>query len=250
MRRFQEFRSSPQRHPGLDIPDGLRLYAIGDIHGRLDLLRRLDRLIAADALASPADRRLIVFLGDYVDRGPDSAGVIASLINDRPADVETVFLKGNHEDFMLDAIDGGGKGLTWLMNGGEQTLESYGIDAGPLFDSPERIGEIIRGRLPAAHLGFLRGLKTKHAVGGVYFAHAGVDPDRSLDDQRATDLMWIRDRFLHSGKDLGAVVVHGHTPVLAPEVFDNRINCDTGAYATDRLTAAVLELDQLRFLQT
>lgn len=250
MKAFQEFPSEAGPHPGLELPPGVRVYAVGDVHGRLDLLARMDRMIAADVAASGAERHTVVFLGDYVDRGPQSAEVLESLVSARHANAETVCLKGNHEDFMLDVIDGRKSPVNWLMNGGAATLESYGLDPWSLRRTPDAVGPALRDALPEPHLDFLRRLPTSHRIGGVFFAHAGVDPETHLDAQSDLDLMWVRHKFLGSDRDLGAIVVHGHTPAAAPEVRANRINCDTGAWATNRLTAAVLENGAIRFLRT
>ncbi len=250
MRAFQELPNGAGSFPTLEMPPGVRVYAVGDVHGRLDLLCRMDRLISADMAASGAERHVVVFLGDYVDRGPQSAEVVESLISGRPAGVETICLKGNHEDFLLDVAHGRKSPVNWLMNGGASTLDSYGLNAWALRDDLDAVGPALTAALPPAHLEFLDALPTSHRIGGAFFAHAGIDPERSLGMQSDIDLMWVRHKFLSSERDHGAVVVHGHTPVAAPEIRRNRINCDTGAWATNRLTAAVLENGRARFLST
>lgn len=235
-------------------PPGSRLYAIGDIHGRLDLLREIHELIAADAARSNAKRRVLVYIGDYIDRGPDSAGVL-DLLLDRPLpDFEIVHLLGNHEDTLLQFPDDMTVGPSWLTYGGVQTLASYFIDVPPGSWRDERElrrlqGEI-RRRLPRRHVEFMRGLPLTHVEGDYFFVHAGIRPGIPLERQERDDLLWIRDEFLHSPEDHGKVVVHGHTISEAPDQQPNRIGIDTGAFHTDRLTCVVLEGTSRAFLQT
>jgi len=236
------------------VPPDHRVYAVGDIHGCLDQVLALEDVILWDAKASSESRRTIVYLGDYVDRGPDGAGVIEHLI--RPLDgFGRVFLRGNHEDFLLRFIAGDDDGLRrgdlWMMNGGDATLRSYGVDAPPYAADPLTLRDLrdrFEAALPAAHRAFLEATVLSHRIGGYFFAHAGVRPDRALDDQDAQDLMWIREPFLWSQEDLGAVVVHGHSPVSRPEMRPNRICVDTGAVFNGRLTALVLSGTQTSFL--
>ena len=232
------------------LPPGRRVYAVGDMHGHLDRLRSLHALIRADLAAHPVKAPLLVHLGDYIDRGPDSAGCIALLAAGPPLPgVPTVNLMGNHERMMLDALDrqwpGGGE--HWLANGGEAALASWGIP----FATPPRQWQAL---VPAAHLLFLRALGRYHVDGGYVFVHAGVRPGVALPQQKLDDLLWIRGGFLDwDGPVLpgnpSRVVVHGHTPVPAPEVRPYRIGCDTGAGKGGTLTCAVLEGDAIRFLQ-
>lgn len=232
------------------LPDGLRIYAIGDVHGCAERLAALHGLIAADAAAADAlpwpqrpERIVIVHLGDYVDRGPDSAGVIHRLLGPPPVPgAEMIHLLGNHEQMMLDALDPHsepGSAEFWLENGGTATLASYGADADDM-DSWSAI--------PESHLDFLRECRLCWAVGDYVFAHAGVRPDVPLDRQDPFDLIWIREPFLSWPGELEAVVVHGHTPSDVPEVLPHRINLDTGAVFGGPLTCCVLEGDRLRFL--
>lgn len=235
------------------LPDGLRLYAIGDIHGRADLLAKLHRLIGADAEAGPKGRRAIVYVGDYVDRGPQSFEVVETLIAGPPPGFEAVHLKGNHEDFLLRFWADGADGELWMMNGGGQTLQSYGIDVAPLDVAPGGLDALHRrfhNALPARHLEFYRTLAMRFEAGDYLFVHAGVRPGVPLESQRDVDLMWIRDEFLYSDEAFGKVVVHGHSIRPEPEVKANRIGIDTGAFATGRLSCLVLEGATRRFLAT
>lgn len=236
-----------------NAPDGAVVYAIGDIHGRLDLLIKLQGLILADADRRRAARRVVVYLGDYVDRGPDSRGVIERLATAPLAGFESVFLKGNHEDFMLDFLSGGSLAMSWMLNGGAATLLSYGIDVLDPTRGRERLFDAradLQGRLPAAHRAFLENLSPWHREGDYLFVHAGVRPGVAMADQREADLLWIRHDFLNSTADFGAVVVHGHTVIDEPEERPNRIGIDTGAVMTGCLTALVLQGGARAYLQT
>lgn len=226
------------------LPPGRRIYAVGDIHGCLAPLRALHAAIARDLAARPVARPLLIHLGDYVDRGPDSAGVVALLAAGPPlAGVETVNLMGNHEQTMLDALAGDRPAATdWLYAGGAATLASYGADA----EAPR---ETWPAAIPQAHREFLRGLALSHAEGGYVFVHAGIRPGVALADQTREDLLRMRQPFLYSEADFGAVVVHGHTPAKAPVLRANRIGIDTGAVFGGTLTALVLEEAQLGFIE-
>ncbi|MEX2201334.1 MAG: metallophosphoesterase family protein [Dongiaceae bacterium] len=235
------------------MPDGSVVYAIGDIHGRADLLDALHAQIVADARKRPARRRVLIWLGDYVDRGIDSMGVVERVMAPL-AGFETVALLGNHEDLMLRFLDDPAVGPDWMLNGGIQTLTSYRIDPmdGCFFraDRWEALSRALREALPAAQRRFLERLKLMHREADYLFVHAGIRPDRALDDQDRDDLLWIRGEFLFSDVDHGAVVVHGHTISDEPQIRPNRVGIDTGAHYTDRLTALALEGESMRFLQT
>ncbi|MDE2227695.1 MAG: serine/threonine protein phosphatase [Alphaproteobacteria bacterium] len=236
------------------VPAGSRVYAVGDVHGRLDLLVRLEELIAADAAAADARRRVIVYLGDYVDRGPDSQGVIERLLRRPLPGFEPVHLLGNHEDYLLQFLENAEVGPAWCAYGGLETLASYGVRPPSSFtvraDDFEIARQALADKIPPAHVAFMRDLKLTHAEGGYLFVHAGVKPGVALAEQQAEDLLWIRNEFLDSAEDFGACVVHGHTIVEAPEQRANRIGIDTGAFATGTLTALLLDSAERRFIQT
>lgn len=227
------------------LPAGLRIYAIGDIHGCMERLAALHEQIAEDAAARPIEHITLVHLGDYVDRGTDSAQVIDWLINTPPVQADTfVNLMGNHEHMMLSALAGADPAAPrqWLSNGGADSLASWGIDRSvPASEWA--------ARLPLPHLLFLRDLPISHRQGPYMFVHAGVQPGVPLDQQSRADMMWIREPFLSSRVDHGAVIVHGHTPKRAPIIMPNRIAIDTGAVLGGALTCVVLEGDRLGFLQ-
>jgi len=233
------------------VPPDSRVYAIGDIHGRLDLLNRLHQLILDDAAASKASQRTLIYLGDYVDRGPDSAGVIELLSQETLPGFTAIHLKGNHEDFFLRFLDDTSSGSAWFANGGIATLRSYGVDIDYAADDiPARLLDKLSRRLPARHLDFLRALSLNHCIGDYLFVHAGIRPGLAMELQSATDMLWIRNEFLSSTVEHGKIVVHGHTITDLPEVRENRIGIDTGAFFSDRLTCLVLDGADRRFLHT
>jgi serine/threonine protein phosphatase 1 len=246
-RRESEAPAGPPR-----LPDNLRVYAVGDIHGCRERLKKLHDVIERDS-AGVAGRKVIVYLGDYVDRGEDSAGVIEDLLRDEPAGFERIFLKGNHEDFLLRSLEDKGALLPWLANGGDSTCRAYGVEPTNPPDGVKDLLGWLRQRLgealPERHLTFLRNLRLTHGEGDYLFVHAGVRPGVELEKQSEEDLLWMREPFLSSKQSLGKVVVHGHTPSATPERRANRIGIDTGACYGGALTALVLEGDDQRFLQ-
>jgi serine/threonine protein phosphatase 1 len=234
------------------IPAGEVVYAIGDIHGRLDLLHELLTLIEQDSAAVGKARKTLIFVGDYVDRGPDSRGVVELLSARLPDEFDAHFLKGNHEQFLLDFLDDPTWLDAWLRNGGEPTLLSYGVDVGGLERrraEPRAWREAFQEAIPERHLHFLRNLELQYQIGDYVFVHAGVRPGVPLDEQRPTDLLWIRHEFLRSQEPFGKIVVHGHTPKREPVMRSNRIGIDTGAVFTGCLTALRLECGTRTFLQ-
>ncbi len=234
------------------MPAGRRVYAVGDIHGRSDLLVRMQQLIASDAASADGRDLVLVFLGDYVDRGPASSEVLDRLTGTPLAGFRTIYLQGNHEAMMLDFL-AGTSSVAWLMNGGLATLASYGVEPDDGWPSEALIAALrtgLRTALPARHLRFLTELSLVHAEGDYVFVHAGIRPGLPLELQEAHDLLWIREPFLGRGRDDGLCVVHGHTIAARPEVRAHRIGIDTGAFHSGRLTCIVLEDADIRFLQT
>ncbi len=225
------------------LASGCRIYAVGDVHGCSDRLRALHDLIAGDLLARPVPDSTLVHLGDYVDRGRDSA-VVLQLVKCPAVPVDRVVnLSGNHEIMLLDALAGyPGAVDGWLDNGGGATLHSWGID-------PASPPQSWRAQVPQDDVAMLEGLAFQHRRDGYLFVHAGLRPGVPLDRQSADDLLWIREPFLSSRQSFGAIVVHGHTSGPAPVVRSNRICVDTNAVKGGRLTCVVLQGANVRFLQ-
>lgn len=232
-----------------EVPSGKRVYVIGDIHGRADLLGALLQRIDADIHENTAAQPLEVFLGDYIDRGPDSRGVIDQLIR-RNRVGKLIFLKGNHETFIPAFLKEPTMLDEWRHLGGFETLLSYGIKPSLRMEPTHqrRIAAAFQQALPKSHWLFLNSLPISFTCGDYYFVHAGVRPGIPLPEQRHEDLLWIRDEFLLCEDGFGKVIVHGHSPVREPDIRPNRINIDTGAYATGKLTCLVLEGNGMRFL--
>lgn len=247
------YNSRTAPHSNAAVPAGSRIYAIGDIHGRADLLQALHDKIVDDARHAAAARKCIVYLGDYVDRGLQSKLVIELLLNGAPEGFEVAYLKGNHEDFMLRFLEDSRIGPAWIANGGGETLYSYGVrsfERGEELDLLNHLRMQLRERLPERHLQFLRALKLWHVEGDYFFVHAGIRPGIALEEQRAEDMLWIRELFLNDERDHGKIIVHGHTIADEPQARSNRIGIDTGAYATGVLTCLVLEGTARGFIQT
>ena len=226
------------------LPDGMRIYAIGDVHGRVDLLDAAFARIDANLTRSAPHRVVHVLLGDYVDRGPSSREVLDRLV-ERARTHHIVCLKGNHESYLVEFLHDASVLGDWRHFGGLETLRSYGLNpsAIPSGVEEQRLANAFAAALPGEHRQLLRKLGASFSCGDFFFAHAGVKPGVPLAQQSEHDLLWIRDDFLLSEQDFGKVVVHGHTPVLQPEFRPNRINIDTGAYATGRLTCLMIERD-------
>jgi serine/threonine protein phosphatase 1 len=257
MRGLMMFFARPKAQPraptgaAASLPNGLRVYAIGDIHGRLDLLQVLSNKLRNDLRDHPSENAIVVLLGDYIDRGPDSAGVIDwFLAAGLPA--PAIALRGNHEATLLNFLVDETVLDNWRHFGGLETLSCYGVD----------VRDAMRGRnyaaaqaklrevLPPTHQGFFDRTKLSWSSGDYFFCHAGVKPNVPLQRQEEQDLLWIRDEFNDFRGAFDKMIVHGHTPVAAPEILPNRINIDTGAYATDVLTCLVLEGRERRFIST
>jgi len=220
-------------------PKDAVIYAIGDVHGCFAELKAAEQRIVADAADIAAKRRIILCLGDLVDRGPQSADVLDHLAGPPPRGFERLSLCGNHDDTFLAFIDDPHANMGWLEFGGEQTLDSYGIDLVRLArhrGGTGGLGEIARATVPEAHVKFLRSLPVAVRFGNVLFVHAGVRPGVPLEQQDDDDLMWIREPFVSEPNGLGVTVVHGHTPANEPVFAPGRIGIDTGAFATGRLT--------------
>lgn len=233
--------------PGIHLRDAsgprdMRLYAIGDVHGRLDLLKAMHAEIRAELMRDkPGDWR-IIHLGDYVDRGPDAAGVIQFLIDRIAEDPRAIALCGNHDAALLDFLRDGDRTQMFRRFGGSDTARSYGIHVDFSTEETAEAGRAaLAAAIPQAHLDFLRGLPRSATFGDFIFCHAGIRPGVPLERQDPQDLIWIREPFLfHTGLH-PKVVVHGHTPCEEPEVLANRVNVDTLAYASGRLTALVID---------
>lgn len=235
------------------VPEGTVVWAVGDIHGRLDLLQPLVEGILADAEASAASRKVVIFLGDYVDRGADSRGVIRCLA-DLPTDrgIEWRFLKGNHEEAMLDFLDDPSAGARWCEYGGDAALRSYGLKPPELKHKLEawaRVSADLDHKLTPRERAFLENLELSLSIGDYFFAHAGARPGEPLDRQSERDLMWIRNSFLDSEVEFEKVVVHGHTPTRKVHVDRRRIGVDTKAYESGVLSAVRLHGDERDILQ-
>lgn len=272
-----------RRRVACATPPRTVIYAIGDVHGRSDLLRKIIAGILIDSKSRKASRRVLVFLGDYVNRGTDNRAVVEIALDPGLAGFEVVTLKGNNEDLLLRFLDGDAAvGAHWLDYGGLDTMAHYGLavahprsrDAAALEELRQRSDaladygvntagprapeqamlEELRHRfaalLPRHHADFFRSLRVAHREGDYYFVHAGILPGVALEEQTDLDRMWIRNRFLDSDLDHGVVVVHGHSISPEPQVRHNRIGIDTGAYRTGVLTCLVLEGAARSFLQT
>ncbi len=226
---------------------GLRVYAVGDIHGRLDLLDAILARIEADHAARPPAERHIIFLGDLVDRGPDSAGVVERIRQLGASDQHVHCLMGNHEEIFLRAIDGDDKALRLFCRiGGRETMLSYGV-SGEEYERLDynEVAERLKAVVPPEHQLFLSDLKEILVLGDYAFVHAGVRPGIPIAEQKLAETRWIRDPFLDHRAPLEKMVVHGHTVAEEAEFLPHRIGIDTGAYQSDRLTALMLE-DQAR----
>jgi serine/threonine protein phosphatase 1 len=240
-RRYLDMAGQPQK-----IDRDLRLYIIGDIHGRSDLLDQLVDEISRD-IDQHGDRdSLTITLGDYIDRGPDSRGVLERLSRN-PFPTPYVALRGNHEVLLENFLDSPATAEQWRRFGGLETLYSYGVPVNDLLLGKgfEEAARAMEDALPPEHRTFLSSLRNCISMNGCFFCHAGVRPNVPLAQQDVKDLLWIREEFLNSTQDYGKMIIHGHTPNVWPEVKRNRVNIDTGAFATGRLTCLVIE-DRVR----
>ena len=234
------------------IPENTRLYCIGDIHGRADLLTDIHKLIIEDA-ENYSGEKIIVYLGDYIDRGLQSKEVVDLLINKPLPEFKSIYLRGNHEQVLLDFLNvDPGIVVQWFNFGGEETLFSYGvsIQGKATRNTIQELQQQLSEKIPESHLHFFIQSQFCYQLGDYFFVHAGVKAKVALDRQSESDMMWIRDKFLNSDFQFNKMIVHGHSVVEEPEQKKNRIAIDTGAYFSGRLTSLVLDGEQRRFLQT
>lgn len=235
-------------------PTNYRLYAVGDIHGRLDLLNEMIGMVEENAAQHPDKKKILIFLGDYIDRGLDSCGVIERLLQGVPDCFTPVFIRGNHEDMFLEFMHGNMEiAPSWLSLGGAAALASYGINSlsgvggkGKL----ETLYKDVKAKVPQSHLDFVKKTIMSATYGHYYFVHAGIRPRVPFDKQNPVDQMTIRGDFLFSEEHFGRIIVHGHTIRPEPEIKRNRIGIDTGAFATGKLTCLVLDGTDRELLST
>ncbi|MBF0382014.1 MAG: serine/threonine protein phosphatase [Magnetococcales bacterium] len=244
-------RPPPQK---AKVPDGYRVYVIGDIHGRLDLLNILHERIDTEVRQLDAEtKKVVVYLGDYIDRGNDSAGVVDLLINNPIAGCESIFLKGNHEAEMDDFLAKPEPNHLWTRCGGAETALSYKVRVKAQISAEARTQEM-RDRLleaiPKSHREFYDNLRLNYEIGDYFMVHAGVRPQIPLKIQTPNDLLWIREPFLSYNGQFEKVIVHGHTMIAKPITLPNRIGIDTGAYHSGKLTCLILEKEDVRFMIT
>jgi len=241
-------------------PDGVRLYAVGDVHGRLDLLERLFELIDADRAAHPGRRHAELLLGDLIDRGPDSRGVVEAALR-RQASHGLVALRGNHDQFLLDALEKPASIALWTMFGGIEALASYGVKMDAAFAVPgaeaagagaaaegKALSRQLLAALPSEHRAFFEAMPLSARFGDLFCVHAGIRPGVAIEAQEPRDLMNIREPFQSDLRDHGVLVIHGHTPVEEPVIRANRIDIDTKAFASGRLTCLVYDGEDFDFL--
>ena len=265
VRADSETRSAPPAPQRItQAPEGLCLYAVGDIHGRMDLLLRLVEQIDADAAGLPEGvKPQIIFLGDYIDRGLQSRDVIEYFTSGALDRYDPVFLLGNHEEALLRFLQEVNFGTQWTRFGGGETLYSYGFappnsraslnsheEMAKVREAWTKLWEAFRERLPESHLSFFQSLKPYHVAGDYLFVHAGLRPGLSLDEQSQRDMLWIREEFLDDALPFDHLIVHGHTPEDAIYRDDRRIGLDTGAFLTGKLSAARLFGTDVAFINT
>jgi serine/threonine protein phosphatase 1 len=232
------------------VPTDMRMYCIGDIHGRDDLLAVMHREIADDA-RDFAGRKLAVYLGDYIDRGLYSKHVVERLIQNPLSAFESIYLRGNHEQLLQLFLQHPETGADWMNFGGQATLYSYGVK---MHGIPLKMTQLLdihrqlQTLMPEAHKHFYAGLRTMHSEGDYFFVHAGIRPGVALKRQKENDMLWIRDEFTGNKQRHEKIVVHGHTVISEPEIRPNRIAIDTGAYCSGKLTCLVLQGAERRFI--
>jgi serine/threonine protein phosphatase 1 len=232
------------------LPANTRIYCIGDIHGCHQLLQELLLKIHTD-MKNFNGSMSMVYLGDFIDRGPHSKEVIETLLNNAQPDIETIYLRGNHEQTLLDCLENPLLIPIWLSYGGLAALASYNVTVPKIptkFQDLLEIQQQLQEKLPPSHYHFFSETRLSYTLGAYFFVHAGIYPGRSLARQQPEDLLWIRDEFIQSTKHHEKIIVHGHTISSQPELLSNRIGIDTGAFSSGKLTCLVLEADQQRIL--
>jgi len=253
--RVGDWEPSPARAPTASqryrfSDTSVRIAAIGDLHGRIDLVHQLAPQL--DQLAQDPDRRLIeVYLGDYIDRGPRSNAIIEYLMQrSQLTDRTVICLLGNHEQALLAGLESDRGFERWIEFGGRPTIASYGVALSPSIEGTKRVREAFASSFPAEHADFLKSLRLHYSHAEFLFVHAGLRPGVPLAEQKVNDLLWIRDSFLRSHANFGAIVVHGHSPTVHPEFRPNRIGIDTGAYYSSTLTCLLVTSGEVSVLQT
>ena len=249
LKRLRTMFARESAAPAASIPAGQRVYAVGDIHGRLDLFEALIGAVEAHDSAAGEAESTVVLLGDLVDRGPQSAGVVARAREWQQQRTVRI-LAGNHEEMFLDSFDDADTLRHFLRFGGKETVLSYGIDRRAYnVAEVDEVQVMMRQAVPQQDRDFIASFEDMIAIGDYLFVHAGIRPEVALEEQQVKDLRWIREPFLSHAEPHGAVVVHGHTISDAPVERDNRIGIDTGAYLSGRLTALVLEGGTRRYIE-
>lgn len=242
-RWFRPKNSSPSEMPVFSLPEGVRAYAVGDIHGRADLVEKMLAFIAEDAARNNAQQVVEIFLGDYIDRGGEAKQVIEQLIRPPENGHERVCLCGNHEQIMLEFLDEPQLFRSWSQHGAMGTFLSYGVEIprdvsqDPSFSFHAQLCE----KLPDSHLQWLEALKASYSLGDYFFAHAGINPEQPLEAQDPSDLYWIRREFLEATGPFEKYIVHGHTPQSEPELLPHRANLDVSAAETDQLACLIIQ---------
>lgn len=236
------------------VPEGICVYAFGDVHGRADLLERLFVKVEADIAEHAKDQNIVlVFLGDYIDRGFQSREVVDFLLSERISQYQCIFLKGNHEEALMKFMTDPSFGPRWAGYGGLETLTSYSVRPPRIRTAGEEWGiacDALNEAMPPDHRRFFNSLEISATIGDYIFVHAGLRPGRPLEEQVEEDALWIREEFLKDNSSFGVIVVHGHTPIAAPYRDFRRIGIDTGAYLSGKLTAACFMRSDVRFITT
>ena len=245
------FKWLTKPYPAPSLPKNTRIYCIGDIHGCYDLLKQLTNRIEEDTHGF-IGHVIVIYLGDFIDRGTSSKKVIDFLLTNRQSHIEYVFLRGNHEQMLLDFLTEGHIARAWLSYGGIATLASYEVYVAKIPTKPEDFRQLqkqLSDNLPAEHYQFLRNTLLCYSLGDYFFVHAGINPNHPLAKQMPEDLLSIRNKFTRVKTPFEKIIVHGHTITATPELLANRMGIDTGAYKSGVLTCLVLEANQQRIIQ-